>query len=354
MNFVIVSPESFYFKDIKTLAIGTADRKYKGSAISAYSGSVYMEDIGDLYMNTTDSAIFMQESSQSNPDVAVIDIRATGNAYIHANSSGIWMMYAAPGKQHNPAINISARTLDIEGNAGYGVFIQDWDQSTPSETNEFINLSGEEGVRIASIQANALDIIDRAGSHGGERAISVSSKTGPVVISAGKNGLSIGRTNDIVSTQSYNVVKTISINGPIVEVSAQGQAVSAMKNGRVSIAGDQITLTGSTTAVQLQDQGYLDLSSRSESSTALVQINGNVEAASGGTVSLKNADVNLSAGSKFNVETLSGDNSSIMVNKLLDEGSTVAVASNQSRNLRIRASSDINDKIGRASCRERV
>ena len=116
-----------------------------------------------------------------------------------------------------------------------------------------------------------------------------------------------------------------------------------MKNGRVSIAGDQITLTGSTTAVQLQDQGYLDLSSRSESSTALVQINGNVEAASGGTVSLKNADVNLSAGSKFNVETLSGDNSSIMVNKLLDEGSTVAVASNQSRNLRIRASSDIND-----------
>ena len=341
------------FKNVDNILIGTESSQYKGSAVQALGGRIDFLDIGNLYINATGNGLYLQQTNSDKVTDANLTVKASGVVSVITDSSAVGVQHHSVKNTKSSSVSVEADSINIRSHNGLGVFVQDYvnANSTPphptatADTDLAVNLKSRHDISIQSDAASAIDVRDAADNkYKGSRKVTVASSDGVVSVNGATNGINVGMTDG----SSTTVEKSVSITGPVVQISGGDAAVAGQKNSTIGIKADSAILSGGAQSVFLGEQGKLALSSLNETSRLSASLRGDVNASSG-SIDLQHTDVDLQAGSKIHVSELTGNDSSITVNELLHNEDTVRIAENKISNLLVNMSASANDRYGDAT-----
>ena len=331
------------FKNVDNILIGTESSQYKGSAVQALGGRIDFLDIGNLYINATGNGLYLQQTNSDKVTDANLTVKASGVVSVITDGAAVGVQSYGTNKTSSPELNIEADTINILSHKSLGVWVDNKPES--GATDLAVNLKSRHDISIQSDAASAIDVKDAADNkYKGSRKVTVASSDGVVSVNGATNGINVGMTDG----SSTTVEKSVSITGPVVQISGGDAAVAGQKNSTIGIKADSAILSGGAQSVFLGEQGKLALSSLNETSRLSASLRGDVNASSG-SIDLQHTDVDLQAGSKIHVSELTGNDSSITVNELLHNEDTVRIADNKISNLLVNMSASANDRYGDAT-----
>lgn len=343
---------SVVVQDIETVNFGTAEKSMDVDQIvhANWNGKeVVFKDIGTLNMYNNGAVMNVSSSKEDGPTATFENIGTVNIA--NTQSADAQYLYAAitlfgEGAETQPVLNLltvtNVGTFNVTSN-GYGILATD-KLSSSSTGNQW---AGHSSIN-ASIEADNINFNTNT------YAILSQKKVDSAPQELGTTTITIKANKSIsLSSQSDSTIFAKSVSGtcdrnviyltaPTVSVTnASGTGISANK-GSVNLAGDHVTISGGSQAIDVMASSALSISGASGDSSGTTTIAGNVSSA--GSVSFTNQSVTQTTGT-FKVTELTSDNSSLTFSTTEEGGVTIDTLNGD---LALRAAPSVTEKLGSA------
>lgn len=334
-------PNPIKISGVNLLSFGTKEEAYYGSAVQALAGEVDI-NVGNLYINATGNGLYLQQSNNnSSVSSGNLNVEVADALVVHtASSPAVFVQSWGNGATTNPTIAVKAKTIDILTDSSHAVTIQDYSQTQGATASATLKISAEDDISIQSNTKDAVNIVTQLGNESaaeGEKSIEINSKNGSVTINGGNNGITVRKTS------TGEMSKSVSISGAEVSITGQSASISADANADVALKSEQTNLVGN---VAVKGDSTLSFAGRNNGDS-YVTLAGDMTSEAGSTVTLQKTTFDLADGSSMNVNTLTGSESSIILNNLSNQ--KVTIGQNKIASLSLVASGTANDAYGSAS-----
>ncbi len=331
-------PNSITIRDVGQLSFGTENKIFNGDAIQAIGGPINVS-VDNLYINANGNGLYLQENSNNiGATNGFLTVEANNSAIIHGYWGAIYLESKEQGSTSNPTLFLHAKTIELSSDGSHAVALQDR-QGGGSTGSSSIRIQADENISIKS-KFDAVNITSQLNNTSpaeGSKTIEIKTNNGNVTLEAGRYGISIGKTG------SGEISKVVDISGKTVSVTGTKQSIKADSNATLSFAAEKVELNGDAT---VYTNSSLHFAGQDENSSSYVKLSGNLNADEG-TVDLQKTTFDLTDGSSMDVQTLTGSESSIILNNLANQN--VKIGSNQIASLALVASGAANDRYANAS-----
>ena len=249
-------------------------------------------------------------------------------------------------------------SLNIVAKNGYGLQVNSKDFPNSSikiegNTNSSVHIESQNTFRPPiRLQNDEADVYIKAGD------IDLLGKSGNAT-TVEKGTLSLIAEKSLAMTSNSSIGLKISggntsISSPEVKITSDGisHALSLAGSGDLVIKGETINITSANKNSIYADKYYkgnltIGGLEGSEAETKL-NLTGDLSVL-GGTTTINNTNINLSAGNTFTVANFNGDNSTLVLNGFAEDGQTVSITDNNATDFGILAGGRLNDQYKNAN-----
>lgn len=325
--------------NVDRLSFGTESEAYYGSAVQAIGAGISI-DVTDLYINATGNGLYLQQTNNNRAATnGHLTVKVADSLVVHTSTSpAVFVQSWGDGATENPTLALEARTIDISAEEMHAVAMQDHSAAEGAASSATLSMTAQDGISIRSTQYDAVNIVSQlaTGTADGTKRIDITSQNGSIEITGSRYGV-----NATTTTSELDTAKAVDISGASVVINGQEGSIHANANADVGIDAEQTTLTGD---VAVSDSSSLSFAGRNSNET-YVTLEGSMTADASSAVALQNATLDLADGS-MNVNTLTGSDSSIVLNNLSNQ--TITIGQNEVASLSVVASGTANDAYGSA------
>lgn len=334
-------------QDIETVNFGTAEKSMDVDQIvhAAWNGKeVVFKDIGTLNMYNKGAVMNVHSQSEDGPTATFEKIGTVNIANTQGRYAAITLF--GEGTQTKPVLDLlkvkDVGTFNVTS-TGYGIWATD-QVSGGSSGNTW---AGRSSIN-ASIEADDINFNTNTIAILSQKLVDSNSQelgTTTITIKANKSISLSSQSDSTIFAKSVSGTcdrNVISLTAPTVSVTnASGTGITANK-GSVNLAGDHVTISGGSQAIDVMASSALSISGASGESSGTTTIAGNVSSA--GSVSFANQSVTQTTGT-FKVTELTSDNSSLTFSTTEEGGVTIDKLNGD---LALRAAPSVTEKLGSA------